>query len=138
MDSAGDVGRFGSRAFNQADGSHAGIAYHDATNGSLKYIYYLYYQPPWGVYTIDKGIFPVSSTGLFTSLKYDSDGTPYIAYYFDNPTNVDALMIASSVRKDGNCGYGYMAGRWQCDAIQIGEGVGSMPPWRWMATGIGT
>jgi hypothetical protein len=124
LDSAGDVGKYSSIASNPVYRTHLGIAYHDATNGALKYIDYDPSFVPWQAYTIDKGIFPVSTTGLFTSIKHDSDDTPYIAYYFDNPTNVDALMVAYYVGSDGNCGYGAVAGKWQCDTIQTGEGVG--------------
>jgi hypothetical protein len=123
LDSAADVGKYSSIAYDR----HfywVGVAYHDATNAALKLVQYKPFSVPWFKDTIDKGIPPVSSTGLYTSLEYDSGGTAYIAYYFDNPGNVDGLMIASQVESDGNCGYGYDAGRWQCDTIHVGEGVG--------------
>jgi hypothetical protein len=51
--------------------------------------------------------------------------TPYIAYYFENPGGVDALMLAYPQPDAGNCGYGeYYAGDWQCDTIDVGAGVG--------------
>ncbi len=124
IDSSEDVGKYSSIAINPASGE-AGIAYHDATNGKLKYAYRSCAPLCWWVnITVDQGIFPVSFTGLYTSLKYHSNGTAYIAYYFNNPSGVDALMVASYVGSGGNCGYGTVAGEWQCDTIQTGEGVG--------------
>ena len=123
VDSAGDVGKYSSIAIDQ-ENRNVGIAYYDATNGNLKHAYRCMFSIcMWVIQTIDKGIFPVSSTGLYTSLKY-SGSYPRIAYYFCNPTNVDALMVAYYVSSGGNCGYGNAAGKWQCDTIQTGEGVG--------------
>ena len=124
IDSGADFGKYSSIAIDPASGG-VGIAYYDATNGKLKYAYCA--SAPlcfWSKYTIDKGIFPVSSTGLYTSLKYHTDGTPHIAYHFDNPSGVDALMVASNVDSGGNCGDGTVTGEWQCDTIQTGEGIG--------------
>lgn len=128
IDSGADIGKYSSIAIRPA-GGEVRIAYHDATNGKLKYAGVFCSDSPFPgcdttVRTIDMGIFPVSSTGLYTSLKFHSDGTPYIAYYYDNPSGVDALMVASYVGSGGNCGYGTATGQWQCDTIQTGEGVG--------------
>jgi hypothetical protein len=79
LDSAGDVGTHSSIANNPANPEHLGVAYHDRTNGALKYIDCDAFHVPWDAYTIDKGILPVSTTGLFTSIGFDSGGTPYIA-----------------------------------------------------------
>jgi hypothetical protein len=119
-----DVGKYSSIAVRPA-GSGMGIAYHDATNGHLKY---LWFENPhlWThhIATIDKGITDVSTTGLYTAIKYSSGGAPFIAYYFDHPGGVDALMLAYPQPDEGNCGYGYYANDWQCDTIQSGEGIG--------------
>lgn len=125
LDTAGaDVGRYSSMAVRPA-GSGMGIAYHDATNGTLKV---LWFNNPhlWthSIATIDKALPPTSITGLHTSLKYSSDGTPFIAYQFVNTGGADALMLASYVGSGGNCGYDAWAGQWQCDTIQTGQGVG--------------
>ena len=87
VDSGGDfnnIGKYSSIAIHPLNGK-IGIAYHDATNGKLLY---LDPSPAYGYswVTIDKGIPPVSWTGRHTSLKYGSDGTPYIAYQFFNPS----------------------------------------------------
>lgn len=63
-------------------------------------------------------------SGLYTSLQVDSSGTPYIAYYPEYLDGPDALMVAYPANGDGNCGVGDVAGDWQCDLIQSGEGVG--------------
>ncbi len=124
IDSGPDVGKYSSIAVNPATGG-IGIAYYDATNGKLKYAYFknphlLVHQK----YTIDKGIFPISSAGLYTSLKYDSDGTPFITYYFDNPSGTDALKLAYYSVANGNCINGDYPDEWRCETIIQGEGVG--------------
>jgi hypothetical protein len=125
MDWGADVGKYSSIAISPASG-RVGIAYYDATNGNLKYGFCLHPDlADCYTHDVDKGIFPVSSTGLYASLKHSSTGTWYISYHFDNPTNVDALMIAYSVDTGaGNCGHSAWEGWYQCDTIQVGEGVG--------------
>jgi len=125
VDSGPDVGKYSSIAVDLI--GSIGVAYHDATNGALKYAYL--YDPGefiYSKYTIDMGIFPVSSTGLHTSLKFypGMAALPIIAYHFSNPSGVDALMIAWWSPEIGNCGHGSAAGQWQCNTIQTGEGVG--------------
>jgi len=129
VDSLGNVGMYSSIAVNPLTGG-IGIAYYDATNGKLKYAYCA--STPacssWSRYTVDKGIFPVSFAGLYTSLKFAPNGRPIIAYYFDNPSGVDALKMAYHMfeGEQGNCGYdgAVVNQEWQCDTIQTGEGVG--------------
>ena len=127
IDSGADFGKYSSIAINPVTG-RPGIAYYDATNGELEYAYRscapLCY---WSKYTVDEPIlFPTDNKGQYASLKYHSNGTPYIAYYFENTGGSDALMVASYVGIGGNCGYEYgsVTGKWQCDAIKGGEGVG--------------
>ena len=133
VNSGGDVGKYSSIAIKPVSGGgiyypEIGIAYYDATNGKLKYAYgKMCPTCYWYKYTIDKPIlFPTDNKGQYTSLKYHSDGTPYIAYYFENTGGVDALMVASYVGSGGggNCGHGSATGEWQCDTIQTGEQVG--------------
>jgi hypothetical protein len=125
VDSGADFGKYSSIAIKPASGE-IGIAYYDATNGKLKYAYgAICATCSWSINTVDQPIlFPTDNKGQYTSLKYHSNGTPYIAYYFENTSGVDALMVASYVSSGGNCGYGSVAGKWQCDTIQTGEGVG--------------
>lgn len=129
LDSGPDVGKYSSIAVNPKTGG-IGIAYHDATNGHLKY---LVFKNPHllthSIYTIDKGIQPVSTTGLHTSLAYSEEGTPFIAYYFENPSpgGADALMLAYYTVTNGDCGYGYAENTWRCHTIKSGEGVGQYP-----------
>lgn len=129
LDSGADVGKYNSIAINPKTGG-IGIAYHDATNGNLKYI--TFENPRLLVYvthTIDKGVPGISTTGLHTSLKYNEDGKPFIAYYFDNPTpgGADALMVAYDSITNGDCGYGSIENTWRCHTIISGEGVGQYP-----------
>ena len=127
VDSGPDVGKYSSVAVNPDTGG-IGIAYHDATNGHLKY---LVFENPkqlvHSVYTIDKGIEGISKTGLHTSLAYSDGGKPFIAYYFENVSGVDALEFAYYSVTNGNCGYGYAEDTWRCHTIISGEGVGQYP-----------
>jgi len=127
VDSGADFGKYSSIAIKPVSGGgiyypEIGIAYYDATNGKLKYASgKLCPTCFWYKYTIDTPIaFPTDNKGQYTSLKYNSNGKPYIAYYFENTGGVDALMVASYVGSGGNCG----AGKWQCDTIQTGDRVG--------------
>ena len=125
VDSTYGVGKYSSIAVNPSTGG-IGIAYYDATNGQLKYAYAeICATCAWSINTIDKPIlFPTDNKGQYSSLKYHSSGKPYIAYYLEKPSGVDSLMVASYVGSGGNCGYGSAAGKWQCDNIQTGEGIG--------------
>ena len=125
VDSTYGVGKYSSIAVNPSTGG-IGIAYYDATNGQLKYAYAeICATCAWSINTIDKPIlFPTDNKGQYSSLKYHSSGKPYIAYYLEKPSGVDSLMVASYVGSGGNCGYGTQSGKWQCDIIQTGEGVG--------------
>ena len=100
-----DIGKYSSIAIDPKGG--VGVAYHDATNGQLEYIYFpLPNLAPATKSTIDVGVPSVSTIGLYTSLKYDSDGKPYIAYQFYNYSGVEALMWAYYSVTNGNCGHG--------------------------------
>ncbi|MHA1937511.1 MAG: hypothetical protein ACW97O_04810 [Candidatus Thorarchaeota archaeon] len=125
IDSSGDVGMYSSIAVNPSTGG-IGIAYYDATNGQLKYAHgEICPTCVWSKDIIDKPIlFPTDNKGQHASLKYHSNGRPYIAYYFENTSGVDALMVAGYLGSSGNCGYGTQAGKWQCITIMTGEGVG--------------
>ena len=76
VDSGADVGKYSSIAVDPNGG--LGIAYYDATNGHLKYAYFP--NPnllTHSIYTIDKGIPAVSTTGMHTSLNYNQEGIPF-------------------------------------------------------------
>ena len=119
-----DFGKYSSIALDPSSDA-MGIAYHDAANGKLKFAYYPDRKTfAKTIVTIDEGIIDVSWTGLYTSLQYSSGGTAYIAYQFNNPSGVDALMLAYPVPGVGNCGIGAAEGNWQCDTIMLGDGVG--------------
>jgi hypothetical protein len=125
VDTTYGVGQYSSIAVNPSTGE-IGIAYYDATNGKLKFAHAKICPIcTWSIESIDEPIlFPTDKMGQYASLKYHTNGTPYIAYYFENTGNVDALKVASYVGSGGNCGYGSVVNKWQCDTIQTGEGVG--------------
>ncbi|MGD9148614.1 MAG: hypothetical protein PVI80_23830, partial [Anaerolineae bacterium] len=67
VDSGNDVGQYSSIA---AVAGGVNIAYHDATNGDLKWAEstdYPYHRT-WRIRTVDRGVAASSSTGLYTSL----------------------------------------------------------------------
>jgi hypothetical protein len=117
-----DVGKYSSIAVDPTGGF--GVAFYDATNGHLKYAHW---ENPhlsvYTIYTVDKGIPDISNVGMHTSLKYDDTGIPFISYYFDNPSGVDALMVAH-YSYTGNCGYPPAENEWYCSSFITGEGVG--------------
>jgi hypothetical protein len=49
----------------------------------------------------------------YTSLKFDSEGTPHIAYHGSCGANCSRLKYASYVGSGGNCG----SGKWRCDQV---------------------
>ncbi|MGD2146675.1 MAG: hypothetical protein PVH41_08280 [Anaerolineae bacterium] len=129
-DSGGDVGKHSSIAIYPGWPSGAGpwgmgIAYHDATNGSLKYAATQDSGSGlWAIHSIDRGILAVSTTGFYPTLKLRSRGYPAIAHHFNNPTNVDPLKFTYDSVASGNCESGDLPDSWRCETIITGEGVG--------------
>jgi hypothetical protein len=124
VDTTYGVGQYSSIAVNPSNGE-IGIAYYDATNRQLKYAHgEICPTCTWSKDIIDKPLLPSVIVGQYASLKYHSDGTPYIAYYFENTSNVDSLKVASYVGSGGVGCSGSVASMWKCDSIQTGEGVG--------------
>jgi hypothetical protein len=122
VDSAGDVGKYSSIAVWE---DKLMVAYYDASNANLKLarskdpLYWV-----WDIVTLDTALGDTPSTGLYTSAKYSDTGQEFIAYYFDNPTNVDALKVAYHTYASGNCPHPDVAETWRCDTIISGEEVG--------------
>lgn len=125
VDNTYGVGLYSSIAINPVSGE-IGIAYYNATNGKLQFAHAeICPTCTWSIEIIEEPIlFPTDKIGQYASLEYHSNGTPYIAYYFENTGNVDALKIATYLGSGGNCGVGSVVNKWQCDTIQSGEGVG--------------
>jgi hypothetical protein len=129
LDTTGNVGTSTSIDIWQVDSDSykVGISYHDVTNGALKYISWICHPLNCTIkndVTISASDFAWLSIGDFTSLKLDPNGNPHIAYYRSNTIGDDSLMIGNYVGSGGNCGEGTSAGKWQCDMIDIGNGVG--------------
>jgi hypothetical protein len=123
VDSVGDVGKYNSIA---AIAGGVNISYHDATNGDLKWAESTDapYHHTWRIRTVDRGILPAKKTGLYTSLALPSYGSPRISYHYQNQEGDDELRLAVYVGGGGDCGYGEHAGKWRCETIETGEGVG--------------
>lgn len=122
VDSAGDVGKYSSIAVWHDD---LMVAYYDASNKNLKLA--MSDDPlhwVWDIVTLDTALGPTPSAGLHTSAQYSDTGQEFIAYYFDNPTGVDALKVAYHTYANGNCPHPDVAHTWRCDTITSGEGVG--------------
>jgi len=116
MDSSPNVGKYSSLAIRTGFLSwKLGIAYIDETNHALKY--YSYSCTILGcnalIETIDSSLNPARHA----SLKFDSGGTPHIAYQGSCGANCSRLKYASYSGSGGNCGAGSSAGKWQCDQI---------------------
>lgn len=96
-----------------------GISYYDATHKSLKYAQYQ--CPPlnpcyWTIYSVSSSDDPSDDIGGYTSLKFNSDGIPNIAFYTDwGAYTTNALGLAYFIGSgDGNCGDSL---DWQCDKV---------------------
>ena len=130
VDTTNDVGKYSSIALWKGSGPFVnwklGISYYDQTEGDLKYAVYacLGISCEWNRATVNLHVPPNQSVGLYTSLKFTSDGVPHIAYYISNPTGDESLKYASSVSSGGNCGAGASLGLWQCDTVDSGDRVG--------------
>jgi hypothetical protein len=130
IDENGDVGRYTSIDVwsNTINSYRIGISYFDVTNRTLKFTSRTCTDTVctlWFTVTIDSPMFNYISVGLYTSLKFDPNGTPHLAYQVTNSnTNINSLMYASYVGGGGNCGQGSDTGKWQCDLIDSGVGIG--------------
>jgi hypothetical protein len=116
--STDDVGQYSSIDIWQGLGVwKLGISYYNATNGALEYAEYREYISSWEWIstTIDTGDSSSSLyTGLYTSLKFDSTGTPHIAYH-DSRLSEDGIKYTRYVGGGtGDCG----GGDWNCDLIE--------------------
>ncbi len=130
IDEDGNVGKYTSIDLwsGSTDSYRIGISYYDGTNRSLKFTSRTCTAISctlWHTITIYSPVFDYMSIGLYTSLKFDPDGTPHIAYQaIDSNTNYNSLRYASYVDSGGNCGEGSDTGKWQCDNIDAGYGIG--------------
>lgn len=125
VDSEGDVGQYNSiDVHTDSYGTKAHISYHNADAGSLKYAR-VNILPSGVVFiqvrTIRPGLLGVVR-GRHTSLKLDSNHTPYIASQADVALGDEALVLATHVGDgSGNCGVGDISGDWQCDIVYEAE-----------------
>jgi hypothetical protein len=124
-----DVGKYSSIAFWKSASIISwklGITYYDGTNNAVKYAVYskVGINPAsWHIATIRSASLPGSGAGTYTTLKYASDGKPQIGYYSWLLGN-GYLNYAYPVSSGGNCGEGADAGKWHCETVDSGPGVG--------------
>ncbi len=133
VDSSGDVGQNSSiDVYIDPAILHSlrvGVAYQDVTHLTLKFAEYSCMGLPpicsWSAATIDQGDAMGPGYGRYTSIKYDADGRPHIAYYvvrWEGDLVVNDLRFA--YRRDtgtGNCGPGNY---WTCYAVNSNSGSG--------------
>ena len=103
-----------------------GITYHDATNNSIKYTVYTKdfgFAGAWSTETIRSTSAATNGVGTYTSLKYTSGGSPRVSYYSWIST-LGYLTYAYPVSSGGNCGEGTKLGKWHCETVDVGTGVG--------------
>jgi len=130
IDSAGDVGQYSSIDTYYDSGTNTykmGIAYFDATNAALKVA--IWSCPTlvicgWNISTIEQGFSGIASYGEFSSIKFDSTGSPHISYNYWNTVMGDQLMYAHYVGSGGDCGVGSASGKWECSQVNSGYEAG--------------
>lgn len=87
-----DVGQYSSIDVwgDSSDNWKFGISYYDATRRALKVAIWSCYMGTcgWDIVTIGRPVFSNISIGLYTSFKFNSAGTPAIAYYMSNSLTI--------------------------------------------------
>jgi hypothetical protein len=117
----GDVGQYSSIDIYTAPLAwKLGIAYYDNTNHSLQYaLYSCFFSCTWYYTTVDSSSDPGDTIGQYASLKFDSNGSPHIAYYAYDDADAWPDIFANYGLKyahvsSGSCG----GGAWQCDFVE--------------------
>jgi hypothetical protein len=125
-----DVGQYSSIAFWKSPTIlgywKMGFTYRDVTNNSIKYHVFTKsfgFPGTWSIETIRSTSGATNGVGKYTSLKYTSDGSPRLSYYSWIST-LGYLTYAYPVASGGNCGEGASLGKWHCDTVDAGTGVG--------------
>ncbi len=129
--SGDNVGTYSSLDFwadEATQGWKIGISYHDTTNKALKFISWSCSGITCTVHnkvTITSTNDALRNIGLFTSFKFLNNGNPLIVYQTTNSMmNLDSLRYATYVGSGGNCGEGSALGKWNCQIIDAGQGIG--------------
>jgi hypothetical protein len=105
-----------------------GISYYDESDRALKAA--IYSCPggmslcSWDIGIVQMPALVTQSIGLYTSLKFTSEGNVGIAYYYSSTTGNDAVRYAYQVDSGGNCGVGGTAGLWTCETVDSGDRLG--------------
>jgi hypothetical protein len=132
VDNAYDVGTYSSIDVYPNTGTfpintrRVGVAYYDATHGALKFAEYSCFMMTceWDIVTIqDASGVLAPNYGRYTSIKYNGNGEPLIAFYVSRVGD-DDVDYAYQVDSGGNCGEGSAAGKWHCEKVDGGDQVG--------------
>jgi hypothetical protein len=140
-----NVGEYSSIAFwsskpvvGQIHTSKLGISYHDRTNHALRLALWTKSSliSGWTFYNIaftSVTSNPLNELGTFTSLKFDNDGNPVIAFYVfkyelgiapDPGGYYGSLNVAKFVSSGGTGCNGTDYAKWDCQMVQDGPGTG--------------
>lgn len=129
IDATGDVGSHNSIAVqNNGAAVRVLIAYHDATNGSLKVARGNCEGTSCNLElsTVESGNLPMFNRGRYTSAAFTALGLPWVAYQSWWATGNESVRVAyRDLMGSGNCGVGAAAGFWQCDTIVSAPGIGT-------------
>ena len=98
-------------------GLRTGFAYHNTTDSSLEYVEY----PTVLVEVIADG--SSVNQGWSNSLVFHADGTAHIATRTTSLFADEWLVHVHRVGSGGNCGVDAAAGAWQCDTVDVAEGI---------------
>jgi len=100
-----------------------GFAYGNESDGSLEYMEYTYDgEHSFFSVILDNAL---QVNGHANSLAFDTSGMQHIATRTQWLVTDDHLVHVRRVTSGGNCGVGDAAGLWQCDTVDIGEGIAS-------------
>ncbi len=105
-----------------------GIAYFDATDGTLQYAQYSSYTGAWSFTRVQAGSTGIAA-GLFPSVRFSPSGEPRIAFYQSNFSGANSLRFASysSDQAPGPLAVSCTDINWTCYTADSGEGVGQYP-----------
>jgi hypothetical protein len=125
VDSDGDVGQYSSVATaDPLTGHGPGIAYYDATHNGLKFAEYVCLPGPCALVVSTIRSSQTTPVGKYPSLKYDSTGSPHIAFQAIASNGTALLVYAHKVSSGGMC-LDAATVTWQCDIIDYGPDLGS-------------
>ncbi len=133
-----DVGRYSSIAVKPSgEGVDFIVAYYDATSESLTVVegYATDGTVTKTISVIDSGFSATDRTGVYTAIRYDSNGRAWIGYQnesYGSQVGTHRMVARYVGTGAGNCGEGLAAGAWACHDLFIDGN-----PQSFSSTGLG-